>query len=40
MLRTSGATPDSEELSKVAGALSGFSIPYRWADAVGRGVEA
>ena len=40
VLRTSGATPDSEELSKVAGALSDFSIPYRWADAVGRGVEA
>jgi hypothetical protein len=31
VLSTSGPTPDSEELSEVAGALGGFSIPYRWA---------
>jgi fatty-acyl-CoA synthase len=33
VLSTSGAAPDSRELSEVAGALCGFSIPYRWADA-------
>jgi len=40
VLSTSGANPDSQELSKVAGALSGFSIPYRWADADGPGAYA
>jgi fatty-acyl-CoA synthase len=33
LLSTSGAAPDSEKLREVAGALSGFSVPYRWADA-------
>jgi fatty-acyl-CoA synthase len=32
VLSTSGAMPNSQELSEVAGALSGFSIPYRWAE--------
>ena len=33
VLSTSGVTPDAQELSEVADALGGFSIPYRWADA-------
>jgi fatty-acyl-CoA synthase len=35
VLSTSGATPDSEELNKVATTLSGFSIAYRWVYARG-----
>ena len=40
VLSTSGVTPDSEELNEVAGALGGFSIPYRWAYADERAVHA